>query len=59
LKTLEEVIIPPTININNLDSEVNLNIIQKQETNKILNIGLSNAFGFGGHSAVIVLKKYQ
>lgn len=59
LKTLEERIIPPTINLHNLDPKVNLNIVIKQEKDKMLNIGLSNSFGFGGHNSVLVLKKYQ
>lgn len=59
LKTLEKEIIPPTINIENLDPKVNLNIVTKQESDINLNIGLSNSFGFGGHSAVTVFKKYQ
>ncbi|MGG4046139.1 beta-ketoacyl-ACP synthase II [Paenibacillus favisporus] len=59
LKTLEEDLIPPTINVENLDPKVNLNIVTKKESIKNLNIGLSNSFGFGGHSSVIVLRKYQ
>ncbi len=59
LKTLEENIIPPTININHLDPKVNLNIVREKENNATLNIGLSNSFGFGGSSAVIVFRKYQ
>ncbi|MFB5678195.1 beta-ketoacyl-ACP synthase II [Paenibacillus terreus] len=59
LKTLEEGIIPPTINVDHLDPEIKLNVVTKQENNKNLNIGISNSFGFGGHCAVIVLKKYQ
>jgi 3-oxoacyl-[acyl-carrier-protein] synthase II len=59
LKTLEENVIPPTININTLDPEVKLNIVTKQDSNKNLNIGISNSFGFGGHCSVIVLRKYQ
>lgn len=59
LKTLEENTIPPTININHLDPKVNLNIVREKENHATLNIGLSNSFGFGGSSAVIVLRKYQ
>ncbi|MDD9149947.1 MULTISPECIES: beta-ketoacyl-ACP synthase II [unclassified Sporolactobacillus] len=59
VKSLQNDIIPPTINQEEADPECDLdytpNIARKQK----LNIGLSNSFGFGGHNAVIVLKKYS
>lgn len=51
--------IPPTINVFNLDSEldskINFTINEVQEKN--VNFALSNTFGFGGHNASILLKK--
>ncbi|MFO7668056.1 MAG: beta-ketoacyl-ACP synthase II [Bacteroidales bacterium] len=54
-------IIPPTINLETLDPEIdpklNLtpNIAQKRE----VNIGMSNTFGFGGHNTSVIFRKFK
>ncbi|MFN3342311.1 MAG: beta-ketoacyl-ACP synthase II [Flavobacteriales bacterium] len=54
-------IIPPTINHftddPELDPRLNLTFHKPQE--RVVNYALSNTFGFGGHNASIILKKYQ
>lgn len=54
-------LIPPTINTTIIDeaisSELNLNLGKK--TTKIVDYALSNTFGFGGHCASALLKKYN
>ena len=58
VKTIIEGIIPPTINIVNLDPEVaNLDYVANKAKTKNVNIALSNSFGFGGHNAVLMFKK--
>jgi 3-oxoacyl-[acyl-carrier-protein] synthase II len=59
VKTLEQNIIPPTINQEQNDPECDLDYVPNQAREAALNIGLSNSFGFGGHNAVIVLKSYK
>jgi 3-oxoacyl-[acyl-carrier-protein] synthase II len=56
--TLKNNIIPPTINYNTVDEECNLNYVPNKSISKVVNYGMSNSFGFGGHNAVIVMKKY-
>lgn len=56
--TLKNDIIPPTINYNTADEECDLNYVPGKAISKIVNYGMSNSFGFGGHNAVIVMKKY-
>lgn len=55
-------IIPPTINHDedDMDPEIdyNLNFTFNQAQKRDVNVALSNTFGFGGHNATIVLKKY-
>jgi 3-oxoacyl-[acyl-carrier-protein] synthase II len=54
-------IIPPTINIQNLDPEIdrgfNLTINKMQQ--REVRAAVSNTFGFGGHNAAFVVKKYN
>lgn len=59
VKTLQQNIIPPTINQEQTDPECDLDYVANEAREAILNIGLSNSFGFGGHNAVIVLKAYN
>ncbi|MEC0246816.1 beta-ketoacyl-ACP synthase II [Paenibacillus chitinolyticus] len=59
VKTLREGIIPPTINLEQRDPDCDLDYVPGTARKKELEIGLSNSFGFGGHNAVIVLRKYR
>lgn len=60
IMALQQGIIPPTINIENLDPlldpKINFTIGKAQK--REINVALSNTFGFGGHNATIILKKY-
>jgi 3-oxoacyl-[acyl-carrier-protein] synthase II len=59
--TIANSIIPPTINYEDVDLEEGLdldyvpNVARKAE----VNVAISNNFGFGGHNASIVFKKYK
>ncbi|MCR8656539.1 beta-ketoacyl-ACP synthase II [Paenibacillus endoradicis] len=59
IESLREGIIPPTINLNNADMECDLDYVPNHARSANLNVGLSNSFGFGGHNAAIVLKKFS
>ncbi|HAG15928.1 MAG TPA: beta-ketoacyl-[acyl-carrier-protein] synthase II [Bacteroidales bacterium] len=54
-------IVPPTINQFNLDPEIDakLDFTFGQAKKRIVNAALTNTFGFGGHNASIILKKYK
>ncbi len=54
---MEKQIIPPNINYETPDPEIDLNIVT-QPTAAKLNVVMNNSFGFGGHNAVMVLRKY-
>jgi 3-oxoacyl-[acyl-carrier-protein] synthase II len=58
VKSIQEGIIPPTINQEQPDPLCDLDYVPNDARKADLLIGLSNSFGFGGHNAVIVLKKY-
>ncbi len=53
-------IVPPTINLENLDEEVaDLNYVPNKAEKLNVNVALTNSFGFGGHNAVLIYKKYN
>jgi 3-oxoacyl-[acyl-carrier-protein] synthase II len=55
---IEKQMIPPSINYETPDPEVDLNVIT-EPTSVSLNVVMNNSFGFGGHNAVMILKKYM
>ncbi|MFJ7887205.1 beta-ketoacyl-ACP synthase II [Lysinibacillus xylanilyticus] len=57
--SLKEGIIPPTVNLENPDPLCDLDYVPSISRQMNINTGLSNSFGFGGHNAAIVLKKYE
>ena len=58
--SIKNSIIPPTINHFNDDPDIdpNLDFNYWKSREKNINYALSNAFGFGGHNASIIFKKY-
>ncbi len=57
-KTIQEGIIPPTINLENPDPECDLNYTPLTAQEADVRVTLSNSFGFGGHNACIMLRRY-
>ena len=57
-KVIETGIIPPTINLHNPDPECDLDYTPLVARQSAVNVTLSNSFGFGGHNACIMLRKY-
>ncbi len=53
-------VIPPTINLRQLDPEIDpkLNLTPNQPQERKVNAALSNTFGFGGHNTSAIFKKF-
>ncbi|WP_233375853.1 beta-ketoacyl-ACP synthase II [Maribellus sp. CM-23] len=61
VKAVEQGIIPPTINLGELDPQINpeLNLTPHKAQKKEVKVALSNTFGFGGHTSTSVFRKYN
>lgn len=58
-KVIAEGKIPPTINLHDQDPECDLSYTPNQCVEAEVNVVLSNSFGFGGHNACIMLRRYN
>jgi len=59
VKAVQENIIPPTTNVEELDPEIpsNIPLVLGEAIDYQVNLALSNTFGFGGHNAIVAFKK--
>ncbi|GAB5490021.1 MAG: beta-ketoacyl-ACP synthase II [Phototrophicaceae bacterium] len=51
--------VPPTINLNETDPDCDLNYTPNVGVERDINVVMSNAFGFGGHNAVIIMSRFS
>jgi 3-oxoacyl-[acyl-carrier-protein] synthase II len=57
-KVIQTGMIPPTINLHNQDPECDLSYTPNEAVKADVDVVLSNSFGFGGHNACIMLRRY-
>ncbi len=58
VKAVEEDIVPPTINHDPEDIDYSLNFTFDRAKKRTVRAALSNSFGFGGHNATVIVKKF-
>ena len=51
--------VPPTINYENPDPECDLDYVPNTAREMPVEVVMNNSFGFGGHNAVLVMRKYR
>ncbi|WP_297960835.1 beta-ketoacyl synthase [uncultured Ruminococcus sp.] len=59
IKAIETGIVPPTIHYDTPDPELDLNYVPNKAQEHKVDVAISNSFGFGGHNATLVLKRYE
>lgn len=59
VKSIQDGIIPPTINYETPDPECDLDYVPNEARKAEVNTVLSNSLGFGGHNATLIFKKYS
>ena len=55
---LRDGVIPPTLNLENLDPEVDLDVVAGEPRTGSFQYAISNSFGFGGHNVALAFGKY-
>ncbi len=59
VKAIQNQLLPPTINYDTPDPDCTLDYVPNKALAHTVNAVLSNTFGFGGHNAVICVRKYD
>lgn len=59
LLSIRDQVCPPTINYDEPDPECDLDYVPNKPRHRPVRVALNNAFGFGGHNAVLVFKKFD
>ncbi|MGV3721881.1 MAG: beta-ketoacyl-ACP synthase II [Actinomycetota bacterium] len=58
IQAIRDGIVPPTINLDNPDPECDLDYVPHTARPHAVNVAVSNSFGFGGHNATLVIKRF-
>ncbi len=59
IQAIKTGILPPTINQEHPDPDCDLDYVPNEARRTEVEVGMSNSFGFGGHNATIVLRRYD
>jgi len=55
---IKDGIVPPTINLENQDPEIDLDCVPNVAREAKIDTAMSNSFGFGGHNASVLVKRF-
>ena len=58
LKAMMDGVVPPTINLHTPDPDCDLDYVPNVARERDVNVALNLSFGFGGHNAAVLFKKY-
>ncbi len=58
-KTIEDGVVPATLNLENPDDGCDLDYVPNTPREATIKVALSNSFGFGGHNACLLIRKFE
>lgn len=59
IKSIQDEMVHPTINLDTPDPDCDLDYVPKEKRRWPINYAMSNSFGFGGHNVTLVVAKYN
>jgi 3-oxoacyl-[acyl-carrier-protein] synthase II len=59
IRTIQTGILPPTINLEHPDPDCDLDYVPNEARRQEVAVAMSNSFGFGGHNATLVFRRYD
>ena len=59
IMAIRDNILPPTMNLNDPDPELDLDFVPNEPRKADVNIAMSESFGFGGQNNVLILKRFE
>ncbi len=61
IMAIQDSVVPPTINNSTLDEQINsaLNLTLNKAQKRVVDVAISNTFGFGGHNASVIFKRFS
>ena len=59
IQAIKTGIVPPTINQEHPDPDCDLDYVPNEARRQEVTVGMSNSFGFGGHNATLVFRRYD
>jgi 3-oxoacyl-[acyl-carrier-protein] synthase II len=52
-------LVPPTINLDNPDEGLDVDLVPHKAREKKVRVALNNSFGFGGHNATLAIRAFE
>ena len=59
VKAINEGVVPPTINLDDPDPQCDLDYVPHTARERKIDVALSNSFGFGGHNASLLVRRFE
>ncbi len=61
IMSIKDGVVPPTINLDTIDPEIDpkINLTPNKAQERKINVGMSNTFGFGGHNTSAIFRKFN